>query len=58
MASEETKPEILNNYLEDNPTVKELLAEYEKTSEVMEQAKDAASSYGTVYPFQAYSLNV
>jgi len=58
MSSEAVKPEILTAYLEENPTVKELLAQYEKTAEVIEQAKQAAASYGSVYPFHAYSLNV
>jgi hypothetical protein len=58
MSSEPVKPEVLTAYLEENPAVKELLAQYESTKEVIEQAKQAASSYGSVYPFQAYSLNV
>jgi len=58
MSSEPVKPEVLTRYLEENPAIKELLAQYESTTEVIEQAKQAASSYGSIYPFQAYSRNV
>jgi hypothetical protein len=58
MSSEAAKPEVLTAYLEENPAVKELLAQYESTREVIEQAKQAAASYGPIYPFQVYSLNV
>jgi hypothetical protein len=54
----EMKPEILTSYLEENPSVKELLAQYDKTKDVIEQAKQAAAYYGPLYPFHGYSLNV
>jgi hypothetical protein len=54
----EMKPEILTSYLEENPYVKELLAQYQETTDAIEQAKQAAASYGPLYPFQAYSRNV
>ena len=54
----EMKPQVLTSYLEENPYVKELLAQYQETTEVIEQAKEAAASYGALYPFQAYSRNV
>ncbi len=57
MACDDVKPEILTSYLEENPSVKELLAQYQKAREVVRQADEAAASYGSIYPFYGYSSN-
>lgn len=53
----ETKPEVLTSYLEENPTVKDLLTQYEEAKKVIRQADEAAASYGSLYPFYGYSSN-